>query len=63
LNIGFYSFFIARGWKFWHEWVSLEKGEVAVWHEQVFLGKEKGQFSPWLIAIFWEHMDLLVCPP
>jgi hypothetical protein len=27
------------------------------WYEQMFLGKEGG-ISTWLIAIFWEHMDL-----
>jgi hypothetical protein len=45
LEVGFYSFFIARGWRFWHEPVSLGK-ERCLWREQVFLGKEKGVFPP-----------------
>jgi hypothetical protein len=32
--------------------------EVSPWCEQMFLGKEKGCFSPWLFYTFWEYMDL-----
>jgi hypothetical protein len=37
-------------------WTDVE--EVSPWCKQMFLGKEKGRFSPWLIDIFWEYVDL-----
>jgi hypothetical protein len=35
------------------------KEEVSPWYEQMFLGKEKGHFSPRLIDTLWEYMGLL----
>jgi hypothetical protein len=34
------------------------KGQVCLWCKQMFLGKEKGHFSPWLIDTFWEYVEL-----
>jgi hypothetical protein len=32
---------------------------VVPWvYKEMFLGKERGHFSPWLIAIFWKNVDL-----
>jgi hypothetical protein len=38
-------------------WTDVE-GEVSLWCEQMFPGKEKGCFSPWLIDTFWEYVEL-----
>jgi hypothetical protein len=35
------------------------QGEVSPWCKQIFLGEEKGCFSPWLIDISWEYVYLL----
>jgi hypothetical protein len=40
----------------WEEYVSAQR----FWREQVSLGKETGLFSLWLIAIFGEHVGLLL---
>jgi hypothetical protein len=34
------------------------EGEISLWSKQMFLGKEKGRFSPWLVVILGECVDL-----
>jgi hypothetical protein len=42
--------------------VSWER-EVFLWCKQVFLGKDRGHFPPWLITLFLgTHRPLSACP-
>jgi hypothetical protein len=58
LEIGFYRvFYCPRA-----EILGTDVKEVSRWCKQIFLGKEKGRFSPWLIDFLGIHGPPAVYP-